>query len=464
MKTKFNGFLTLLLALIVQISFAQNKTISGIVSDESGPLPGVSVLKKGTSQGTETDFDGKYTIEVKTGDVLVFSFVGMETAEKKVGVAKTLNVTMKSGNMLEEIVVTGVAKGTSTKKLGFSLSKVNKKLLEEVPAVDAANSLRAKVSGINIVQSQGDGVATVTLRGAKSVFGNVAPLILIDGIITNQELGDINTSDIESIEVIKGAAASSLYGSRAAGGVIQVITKKGKRGATNFSVNLRSEIGFNTLEREFEQNKKHPYKTKNDGTLVLDANGQVVVDSDGKFDGDWSKSGYKIYNPFTVGIRDNTYTDNTLGISGGGENYRYYASAQIQDRGGVLDIVDSETRKTTRANFDFYPNEKLSLGFRASFSNNKYSPIVPFEINSATDNSRGGQGSVFEVLLRYEPIVNIKELGKDGSYLSVPSTAKMMKQDNSSNPYYVFNAKKIEAKSNRFVGGVNLGYKISLQL
>ena len=105
MKTKYNRFLLLLFALVMQISYAQEKTISGTVSDDSGPLPGVTVLKKGTTQGTETDFDGNYSIKAKAGDILVFSFVGMKSTEKAVGTSSTINVSMKGDNILNEVVV-----------------------------------------------------------------------------------------------------------------------------------------------------------------------------------------------------------------------------------------------------------------------------------------------------------------------------------------------------------------------
>ncbi|WP_371393438.1 carboxypeptidase-like regulatory domain-containing protein, partial [Tenacibaculum maritimum] len=103
MKTKFNGILTLFLALIVQISFAQDKIISGVVSDESGPLPGVTIIKKGTTIGVETDFDGNYTINAKSGDVLVFNFVGMKTTQRTVKSSNQINVVMENDNVLEEV-------------------------------------------------------------------------------------------------------------------------------------------------------------------------------------------------------------------------------------------------------------------------------------------------------------------------------------------------------------------------
>ena len=123
MKTKFSGFLTLLLALIVQFTFAQEKTITGTVTDESGPLPGVSILVKGTTTGTETDFDGKYSIQANTGDVLVYSFIGMTPQEKIVGASNNINVSLQAAeNILDEVVVTGVAGATNRKKLSKSQS------------------------------------------------------------------------------------------------------------------------------------------------------------------------------------------------------------------------------------------------------------------------------------------------------------------------------------------------------
>ena len=119
MKTKFSGILALFLVLIVQFAFAQEKTISGTVSDDSGPLPGVSILIKGTTTGTETDFDGKYSIKTKTGDILVFSFVGMTTQEKVVGDSNTIDVVLQADNVLEEVVVTALGIRREKKALGM---------------------------------------------------------------------------------------------------------------------------------------------------------------------------------------------------------------------------------------------------------------------------------------------------------------------------------------------------------
>ena len=137
-KTKFNQILTLFVALLVQVSFAQEKTISGIVSDESGALPGVSVIIEGTTKGVETDFDGKYAIMASSGDVLVFQYLGYKTIKKTIGTSYNINVTLEQGGeVLDEIVITGVAGATNKNKLSISVSSVDQKLLKEVPALNA---------------------------------------------------------------------------------------------------------------------------------------------------------------------------------------------------------------------------------------------------------------------------------------------------------------------------------------
>ena len=142
MKTKFSGILTLLLAFVVHFTFAQNKTISGTVSDESGmSLPGVNVIVKNTTNGTQTDFDGNYSITANVGDVLVFSYVGLKTVEQTIGAANTINVTMEEdAALLDEVVVTGVAGATSRKKLSVTVAKVSTEEIEKVPAGSAGKT------------------------------------------------------------------------------------------------------------------------------------------------------------------------------------------------------------------------------------------------------------------------------------------------------------------------------------
>ncbi len=269
MKTKFNGILALFLALVVQGLFAQERTISGIVTEESGPLPGVTVLKKGTSQGTESDFDGKYSIKAKTGDVLVFSFIGMETVELSVGNSNTLNVSMSSDNVLDEVVVTALGISKKEKAIGYAVQQVDGDKISKAKEVNIVNALQGAVAGVQIQGSPSSlgGSSRITIRGSNSFLGNNQPLFVVDGIpIDNsnyateaQQRGfgggtydygngasDIDPSTIESMSVLKGAAASALYGSRGANGVILITTKSGKNN-NRIGVSFETAVTFDKV-------------------------------------------------------------------------------------------------------------------------------------------------------------------------------------------------------------------------
>lgn len=287
MKTKFNGILTLLLALIVQMSFAQEKVISGTVSDETGPLPGVNVLIKGTTSGVETDFDGKYSIKAKTGDVLVFSFVGMKTTEKTIGSLNTINLTMATDNVLDEVVVTALGQSRSERALAFAAPKVKSEELNAAQNDNAISALSGKVAGLKINSPSGNlgGSQRILIRGTNSVTGENQPLFVIDGIPMDNSnfntedaqrgaggidfgstINDIDPNNIETVTVLKGAAAA-LYGSRASNGVILITTKTGKN-SKKLGVNINSSITFSEvailpkLQREY-----------GGGSIISDADG-----------------------------------------------------------------------------------------------------------------------------------------------------------------------------------------------
>jgi TonB-linked SusC/RagA family outer membrane protein len=264
MKTKFNGILTLMLALLVQITFAQEKTITGTVSDESGPLPGVSVLVQGTNTGTVTDFDGKYTLKAKTGAVLQFSYVGMDSQSKTVGAANVVNVTMTGAQVLEEVVVTALGISREKKSLGYASQSVGGEDVSTVKSDNLANALSGKVAGVQIKRNTNMGGSTnVVIRGNTSLTGDNQALFVVDGVpMSNANLNgasqqqarggfdygnfasDINSDDIESINVLKGAAATALYGSRAANGAIIITTKKGtKNNKVDITVNSGITVG-----------------------------------------------------------------------------------------------------------------------------------------------------------------------------------------------------------------------------
>lgn len=249
MKLKFNGILVLLLVLMAQLTFAQERTVTGVVSDNAGmPLPGVSVLVKGTKTGTQTDFDGKYTIKATPTQVLIFSYIGMKSQEVAAS-SSSINVKLKDASVeLEGVVVTALGIKREKKSLGYATQEVKGSAVSDVKSSNFVNSLSGKVAGLEIKTSGNFGGSTnVVIRGNSSIAGNNQALFVVDGIPIdnsnsnsgNQKSGrggydygnaasDINPDDIESINVLKGAAATALYGSRASNGVVMIVTKKGK--------------------------------------------------------------------------------------------------------------------------------------------------------------------------------------------------------------------------------------------
>ena len=185
MRSKFKWIFALLLALSMQFSFAQERTVAGVVSDKSGPLPGANVVVKGTTRGTQTDVDGKFSIKAKTGDILVVSFVGMTETTAKVGSSNTVNVVMQEGVSLETVVVTGYGIKRRTKDLAYATKNVEAKELVQASPINAVTALAGKVSGLNII-TRNNGVnpsTAIILRGYKSLTGDNAALIVIDGVI-----------------------------------------------------------------------------------------------------------------------------------------------------------------------------------------------------------------------------------------------------------------------------------------
>ena len=238
MKTKFNGILTLLLAFLVQISFAQEKTVSGTVSDSSGTLPGVSVLVKGTSTGTQTDFEGNYSIMIKEGSILSFSYVGYKTIEITIGSPSNYIVTMEEDeNLLEEIVITAYGVKREKKSLGFSQQTVAGPALTQAKETDLSNALAGKVSGVQIVGNSSStfGNSTIRLRGSDNV------LYVVDGIRV-YSTSDINTENVASMSVLKGAAATAVYGPDGRNGVIVITSKVAEKGQTTFELDFNTSI------------------------------------------------------------------------------------------------------------------------------------------------------------------------------------------------------------------------------
>lgn len=259
---------------------AQEKTITGTVTDNSGvSIPGVNILVKGTTKGTQTDFDGHYTIKAMPGNVLVFSFLGFKTEQIPVGDSKVINLIMnEDAAQLDEVVVTALGIKRDKKSLGYATQEVSGESVSKVQSSNFVNSLSGKVAGLQIKPSGTLGGSTqVVIRGNASVGGNNQALFVVDGVPMNNDVNnkvvasvssdsrlqtsgrggydygnaasDINPEDIESINVLKGAAASALYGSRAANGVIMITTKKGSR-KKGLGITINSSITTGRVDKE----------------------------------------------------------------------------------------------------------------------------------------------------------------------------------------------------------------------
>ncbi len=434
MKTKFSGILALFLALIVQVSFAQEKTITGTVSDDSGPLPGVSVVIKGTTTGTETDFDGNYSINAKAGDILVFSFVGMTAQEKVVGDANTINVVLIADNVLDEVVVTAYGIKKEKRSVGYAVQEVDGKAITNSGASNVLDALSGKSSGVQITRSSGSagGGSRILIRGATSMVGNNQALIVIDGVRSNNEtiasaqantagtaqsnrLMDLNSEDIENISVLKGAAATALYGTAGSGGVILITTKKGAQGQ-KFQVSVSSQVAFDEvsqltdLQNTYAQGRvvggvptwRGPetgesgswgprlsdLEYSRDPNLYDAANGNAgnAFDADGNYR--WDRNGFLVaaglgngipaqdYNKinsddfFQTGI---AYTHN-INISGSNENLTYRFSASDLKQEGV---VPNETydRRTFNLGATLKANDKLSFETSINYTRSDYNRI-----------------------------------------------------------------------------------------
>lgn len=381
MKTKLKWVVTLLLALVVQISFAQEKTVSGTVSDSSGSLPGVSVLVKGTKTGTETDFNGKYTIKAKMGDILSFSYVGYKTSDKKVGASNTIDVVLEEdAGILDEIVITSLGIKRDKKALGFSQQSVKPENLVRTRETDLNNALAGRVSGVQAVgaPSAGFGNSGIRLRGQS------ISLYIVDNVKVNS-ISDINTDDIADLTVLKGAAATALYGPEAFSGIIIITTKTAKKGQSTITLNhstamenvyllpnYQNEYGggysqdFNTFTFNPAQ---HPASwSAFDGQSMVEyyadeswgprMNGQMVRHWDSWIQGDpefgklraFSAQPNNVKDFFDTGVVNNTTVDFTKG----GEGYSV--------KGGIVNIDRTSVMpNSSRRQVQAYTNIRFNI-------------------------------------------------------------------------------------------------------
>ncbi|MFT7073655.1 MAG: TonB-linked SusC/RagA family outer membrane protein [Patiriisocius sp.] len=482
MKTKFSGILTLLLAFAVQITFAQEKTITGTVSDNAGlPLPGATVLVKGTSSGTSTDFDGKYSITARQGSTLVYSFVGYTTTEVKVETLNSINVTLREdAQALEEVVVTAFGTGRNAKETVYANQSVKGEDLLSVPNKNALEALRGKTAGVNLSTASGSvGASTrIVLRGAGSLTGNNNALIVIDGVAIDNtasrggsgasttgysdfgnRFNDVNPDDIESVTILKGPSATSLYGSRGASGVVLITTKtgKGKKMQVNYNGSTSMETAIINLQRQskFGQGFDNASVDSGENWSWGPAFDGVVRPWTSPIDSDGDGSLEALTRPYSA-VKDqlkdffNTgYTiTNNINLSGSNEGFTYYASYGNTDQTGTLDNT-SYKRNNITFNASAKLSDKFKSDFKVSYANVKQ--------NTAQEGSRAFEGNNAYAMAVQSPVnIPFTELrdynspfhdidGYWGSYSSV-------------NPYYILNEYGNEADIDNILANASLTY------
>jgi len=275
MRTKFNGILTLLLAFVVHVSFAQDKTITGTVTDQDGlALPGVNIVVEGTATGTQTDFDGNYSIEGSEGQALLFSYIGQRDIRQVIGASNKVDVQMQEdAQALEEVVVTALGIKREKQALGYAVTEVGEEELESRPEGDVARVLQGKASGVQITNQSGlSGSGTnIVIRGLSSFSSSNQALFIVDGVPFSTDTNsqgrdgdrqdfingnngssrflDLDPNSIESVNVLKGLAAATLYGSQGRNGVILITTKggSGKSGPKKTEITVNSSVFFNQI-------------------------------------------------------------------------------------------------------------------------------------------------------------------------------------------------------------------------
>lgn len=390
---------------------AQVKTVTGKVTDDAGsPLPGVSVVVKGTNRGTSTDFDGNYTLQVNEGDALEFSSVGFTTQTKKVvggGNSLKINVLLKEDlQQLEEVIVVGF--GTQKKEnLTGSVATVDAKVLEARPVTSAVQALQGAIPGMNFSVGTGGGELNsnlnINIRGTGTIGAGskASPLVLIDGV--EGDLNVINPQDIESISVLKDAASASIYGSRAPFGVILVTTKSGKDGrmSINYNTNFRLSSAINVPKMLDSESFAYYWNdaAANQGVAPKFSNEvieKIKLYKSGQlpYETEWDATGRQ-WTMYTAGFANNNWfdifyrdwapaQDHNLSVKGGNEKMNYYISAGWLNQEGLVRFnTDVYDRYSLNAKLSSQILPYLRIDYNTRFSR------VDYERSSYLTTSNG---------------------------------------------------------------------------
>ncbi|UNY97305.1 TonB-dependent receptor [Zhouia spongiae] len=421
-------FLFMMVAFfLVGYSYAQEKTITGQVTDsETGmPIPGVNVLVKNTTNGVATDFDGNYSIEVSASATLIFSYVGYQTAEKPVGGNTSINVALAiEASQLDEVVVVGY--GTQKKEnLTGSVSSIKTDEIEGRATTSLTNALQGLTPGVTVVSQAGNvgsDMGSINVRG-RGNLGSSSPLYIVDGIPVNaRDFQRINPSDVESISVLKDAAAASIYGSRAAYGVFIVTTKKGKEGKASFSYNTYfgwqsptvlpkkvNGVQYANLINEANVNagKSAVYSNDELQTIKDQSNPDLYPDND------WYDLFYRSSAPML---------EHNISVSGGGDT-RYFVSGTFFEQNSLVPGTSLD-RYSIRANTERDFGDNFTLGTNISFVQEDIERkgdfsfvdldrMTPLTVGRHSDGTWGSitGGKVSSVLAENNPLRKVAEYG-----------------------------------------------------
>lgn len=370
MRSKFKWILTLLVALSMQFSFAQEKTISGTVTDGSGPVPGVNIVVRGTKKGVQTNIDGKYTINAKQGDVLVFSFVGSSDVTKVVGSSNTINTVIQEGVSLSEVVIqTNLGyQSKDSRKLSSSVSTIsNEEITRQSPTITVVNALQGQASGVQVTAANGKPGANayVTVRGAVSITGGSAQATyVVDGaFVSNTEASALSAADIESVNILKDGAAAAIYGIRGGNGVVVITTKRGKNQKAKFSIN--SSVGFGQKIADPFTMMNAAEKIRYEGLLgqggsigVTPAQLALLKSYDHNWQDDLLKKSF--------------LQNNTFSYSGGTEEFTNFMSVGYTEDSGIIQDLNGFKRITARYNSEYKASQAVTFGFNVGGSYEKF--------------------------------------------------------------------------------------------
>ncbi len=488
MRTKFSGILTLLLAFVVQLTFAQEKTISGTITDNTGmTLPGVNIIVKNTSSGTQSDFDGNYTVTANVGQTLVFSYVGFITVEQAVTAStSTMNLQMdEDAAVLDEVVVTGYGGITRSKKaLGYAVTTLQAEDIESKPESDLIRTLNGKVAGVQITGTSGaTGSGTnFIIRSKSSINGNNQPLFIVDGVpfdggsnqatgfaggntVTSSRFLDLDPNNIESMQILKGLNATVLYGQQGRNGVVIITTKSGSTKQLNnkFEVSLTQTIYTTQIFNLPEYQNKYGQGANNtpDPGFVGNWGGQLNAgleilhplstnhsDTFPEYDGlliPYNAAPDNVSDYFRTGVGNAT----SLNVSGSDGDTRYNLNFGYTTEDGYI-----PNNGLTRYNIGMGGSTKLSNKFSfngtANFSNLRVN-TPPITANNASNFS------IFNRLLFTPRNVDLTNLPFEN-----PSTgANIYYRPDQENPYWLTKYAGTEQLTNRFFGKIGTQYEIS---